>query len=130
RNARRPRHEPKLPEKLTAWQAEAVAGTALGERAQLVLREPRLLRELAYRRVRAVGGHDLCGVLSQPGHVLEYHTHGTVLDRAPGAAAVHVGRPRLHSALLSVADERRGRIEAHRLRVEQRGEELGSVVVP
>ncbi len=45
-------------------------------------------------------------------------------------AAVHVRRPHLDPAPLSVAHERRGRVEAHRLRVEERAEELGRVVAP
>src|SRR5205814_1250731 len=54
---------------------------------------------------------------------------GAVLDRAAGGAAVHLRRARLDAAALPVADERRGRVEAHRLRVQERGEELGAVVV-
>ena len=37
-------------------------------------------------------------------------------------------RPHLHPAPLRVADERRRRVEAHRLRVHQRAQELGRVV--
>ena len=46
------------------------------------------------------------------------------------AAAVHVRRVHLDPAPLRVADERGGRVEAHRLRVQERAEELGRVVAP
>src|SRR3954452_12522484 len=47
RDARGAGHEAELREELPPPQPEAVAGARLGERAQLVLRQPRLLRELA-----------------------------------------------------------------------------------
>ena len=53
-----------------------------------------------------------------------------VLDRALRSAAVHVRRAHLDPAPLRVAHERRRRVEAHRLRVQQRAEELARVVVP
>ena len=39
-------------------------------------------------------------------------------------------RPHLHPTPLGVADEARRRVEAHRLRVQERAEELGRIVVP
>ena len=53
----------------------------------------------------------------------------TVLVRASGGAQVDVGRQHLHPVPLPVADETGRRVEAHRLRVQQRAEELGRVVV-
>ena len=55
--------------------------------------------------------------------------HRWSLQRAPGVAQVDVGRAHLHPAPLRVADEARGRVEAHRLLVEEAAEELGRVVV-
>ena len=52
---------------------------------------------------------------------------GTASQRAP--TQVDVGRQHLHPAPLRVADEGGRRVEAHRLRVEERAEELGRVVV-
>ena len=46
---RRPRHEPELPEELSPLQPERIAGATLDERAQLVLRQSRPLRELPHR---------------------------------------------------------------------------------
>ena len=48
---------------------------------------------------------------------------------ARGAAAFTSGGQHLHPAPLAVADEARRRVEAHRLGVQQRAEELGRVVV-
>jgi len=53
----------------------------------------------------------------------------SVLDSAARSAAADVGRPCFDTAALPIADERRRWIEAHRLRVEQGGEELGAVVM-
>ena len=50
-------------------------------------------------------------------------------NRALRRAEVDVGRPHLHPTPLRVANEARGRVEAHRLRVQERAQELGRVVV-
>ena len=63
-------------------------------------------------------------------HVAEPDPHCALLDRALGARAVDVRRPNLHPAPLRIAHERRRRIEAHRLRVQERAEELARVVAP
>ena len=60
--------------------------------------------------------------------VAEADPDGAGLDGAAGAADVHVRRAHLDPARLGVADERGGRVEAHRLRVQERAEELGRVV--
>ena len=61
--------------------------------------------------------------------VLEPDPHRAALDRALRARAVHVGREHLDPVPLRVPHERRRRVEAHRLRVQERAEELGRVVV-
>ena len=76
------------------------------------------------------GDHGFRVVLPHAGHVLQPDSDGAVLDHAADLAAVHVRRARLDPAPLPVAHERRRRIEAHRLRVQQRREELRRVVVP
>ena len=51
------------------------------------------------------------------------------LDHAARAAQVDVDGKHLHPVPLRVANERRGRVEAHRLRVQERAQELRRVVV-
>ena len=55
--------------------------------------------------------------------------HGLSLEHALRGAHVDVRRPHLHPAPLRVPHQARGRIEAHRLRVQQRSEELGRIVM-
>src|SRR5581483_6064055 len=86
-------------------------------------------RELADGGVRTRRDDHPRIVLPHALDVLQPDAHSAVLDRAADLAAVYVGWARLDSVSLAVAHERRGRIEAHRLRVQQRGEELGVVVV-
>jgi hypothetical protein len=99
-----------------------------------VLGQLRALREVAHalERAAALALRDdrLRVVLADAVDVVEPDADGAFLDRALRAADVHVGRPRLDAAPLAVAHERRRRVEAHRLRVQQRAEELGRVVMP
>src|SRR5207302_4250541 len=115
-HARRTRHEPELPEELAPLQPEAVARTRLGERRKLVPGERRSLRELPDRAVRtirfALADEGLRIVLSHALYVLEPDADGAVLELAADPACVHVGRPRLDTAPLRVAHERRRRLEA------------------
>ena len=128
RDRLRARHEPQLPEQLPAGHAEAVARTGDDQRLETVLRQLRALCEVAHARERAgalaLRDDGLRVVLADAVHVVEADAHGAVLDRAFRSADVHVGRARLDAAALAVAYERRRRIEAHRLRVQQRAEEL------
>jgi len=91
------------------------------------------LCERANRRIGAVRfafcDDRLRVVLSHALDVLEPDTDAALLDVAADAAAVDVGRARLDVPPLRVAHERRRWIEAHRLRVQERREELGAVVV-
>ena len=80
--------------------------------------------------VRLPGDDRLRLVLADRADVAEPDPHRAVLDRALRGAAVDVRRAHLDPAPLRVAHERRRRVEAHRLRVQQRAEELGGEVVP
>ncbi len=132
-NRLRARHESELPQELAAGQPEAVARARLDEGDQLVARQPRPLGEVADVRERTVrvplGDDRLRVVLPHALDVRQPDAHRAVLDVAAGSAQVHVGRPRLDAVPLRVAHERRRRVEAHRLRVHQRREELLRVVV-
>ena len=79
--------------------------------------------------VRLPGDDRLGLLLADRADVAEPDPHRAVLVRASGSAQVDVGRQHLHPAPLAVADETGRRVEAHRLRVQQRAEELGRVVV-
>ena len=68
--------------------------------------------------------------LAERAHVREPDPHRVPLERAARGAQVHVRRPHLHPAPLRVPHERGGRVEAHRLRVQERAQELGRIVVP
>ena len=98
-----------------------------------VARERRALGELDDRAEGAVSSafrRQLpCLVVADAFHVLEADPHRTVLDRALGLAAVQVRRPNLHVASLRIAHQARRRVEAHRLFVEERAQELGRIVV-
>src|SRR4029079_15279426 len=128
RHRLRARHEPELPEQLAPRMRKAIARAGDDQRLEAVLRELRALGELAHAGERtgalALPYNRLCVVLADAVHVVEADPYGAVLDRALGAADVHVGRPRLHTAPLAVADERGRRVEAHRLRVQEGAEEL------
>ena len=98
------------------------------------LRDRRALCERADRGVRpvrsALADDRLRIVLPYALDVFQTDAHCAAFDLAAGAARVHVRRQRLDAVALRVADERRRRIEAHRLCVQQRREKLRAVVVP
>src|SRR4029450_5249973 len=79
-----------------------------------------------------LGDERLRVVLPDGRDVFEADADGrrTTLDHALGLADVDVGRQDVDSAPLRVADEGRRRIEAHRLLVQERAQELRRVVVP
>ena len=61
-------------------------------------------------------------------HIADPDPDRAILDRAFRPRAVDVRRPHLHPAPLCVAHQRRRRVEAHWLRVQQCAEELAGVV--
>jgi hypothetical protein len=73
---------------------------------------------------------DLVG--ADPEHVgeadLDPRAVGCAGDRAADGAGVDVGREHLDAAPLRLVDQGVGRVEAHRLLIEQRRQELGAVV--
>src|SRR5439155_15868048 len=69
-------------------------------------------------------------LLPQRSHVLEPDPHRVAFERALRLAQVHVGWTYLDAATLRVPHERRRRVEAHRLRVQKRAEELTRIVMP
>ncbi len=80
--------------------------------------------------VRFPLGDERLGVVRPDrGDVVQPDAHGLPLDDAAGAAQVDVDREHLDPVLLRVAHERRGRVEAHRLLVQERAQELRRVVV-
>ena len=125
--------EPELPEQV-ATLAEAVAGAAAEERLELarVERQPsRQVADALELAARLALGDDRLGVvLPHRLDVLQPHPHRALFPRAEHLAEIDVRRADLHPSALGVADERGRRIEAHRLRVQERAEELGRVVVP
>ena len=93
----------------------------------------RALRELSNPAV-APGSvtpyhHRLRLFLAHAVHVLDADPHRAVLDDALRRTDVHIRRTSLDAAPLAVAHERRRRVEAHWLRVQQGAEELRRVVV-
>ena len=58
-----------------------------------------------------------------------FHVGGARLERRVASRRVEIGPEHLHAVPASVAHDRVRRVEAHRLRVQQRGRELGAVVV-
>ena len=122
------RHEAELPEQHASRLVEAVAGAGLDERLEDVAVDRRPLDEIAEILVRPPGGDRLGVRLPHSLHVADADAHRAVLDRARRVARVDVRRQRGHAAALRIADEARRRVEAHRLGVEQRAEELHLVV--
>src|SRR4051794_37006105 len=57
-------------------------------------------------------------------------THGAVLERAIPIAAIHIHLEHIHSMLACVADDLRGCVEAHRLRVQKRAGEGRGIFPP
>jgi len=128
-----PRHEAELPEQRPPRAAEALAGAAGDERLERPLGQLRALDEVGQVREGAVPvalrDERLRVLLPHFGHPRQPEPHRSILDRTFGQRPVDVGRQHLHPAPLRIADERRRRVEAHRLRVEERAQELGWVVV-
>src|SRR5437867_449660 len=85
--------------------------------------EMRAPREVAEVDVRLPGFDRLRSLLADRADVAEADADGAALDRALGVARVDVRRAHLDPAPLRVAHERCGRVEAHRLRVQERAEE-------
>ena len=130
----RARHEPELPEEHAAQASERVAGPRGDERLQPRPVERRPLRQLAHSGERPaplpLGDDRLRLLLAERADVFEPDAHGLLFERALGLAPVHVRRAHLDPSPLRVAHERRRRVEAHRLLVQERAEELARVVVP
>ena len=87
--------------------------------------------DVAERPVRLSLRHEAGGgLLADVAHVAEADPHRAVVHLAVGVRAGDARRQHPHAAPLGVADEAGGRVEAHRLRVEEGGEELGGVSLP
>src|SRR6185437_1024162 len=132
-HALRARHEAELPEQLAAWQFEAVAGACNDQRLEAVRGELRALGQVADAGERFPLfslGDDSSGIFCTDSvHVVDADADCTIFERALGGADVYVRRACLDSAPLAVADERRRWVEAHRLSVQERAQELRRVVV-
>jgi hypothetical protein len=132
RNARRPEGETELPEQLPTL-AEGVARPGGNERLEAVAVELETLREVPDPgegpATVALRDDSLGAGLAEGLDVLEADPYPVSFERALCRAAVDVDRSYLHPTPLRVPDERRWRIEAHRLRVQKRREELSRVVV-
>src|SRR5262249_41702187 len=133
RHRRRPEGETELPEQPPPL-AELVAGAGGDEGLETVAVELEPLSEVADAGERpgalALLDDRPRARLAERLHVFEPDPHSIALEPALDGAAVDVDRPHLDSAPLRVAHERRRRVEAHRLRVQERREELARVVVP
>ena len=127
-HALRARDDARAPEELPP-RPEAVAGARGDERLQRGPVHRRAPGEVGDVGVRLLGRHRLGLLLADRPDVAEPDPHGAVLDQALRPAQVDVGRPHLHPAPLAVSDEAGRRVEAHRLRVQERAQELGRIVV-
>ncbi len=123
------RRRAELPQEV-APRAPHVARPGRDERLERAEPDRRAAREVAELRVRLLRDDRLRLLLADRADVAEPDPHRAVLDRAARGAPVHVRRAHLDPAPLRVAHERRRRVEAHRLRVQERAQELGRVVVP
>src|SRR5262249_13620219 len=92
------------------------------------------LRKLADARVRpspvALRDDGVRVRLAERAYVADPDTNRISFERALRSTEIQVGRSHLDPAPLPVADKARRRVEAHRLRVQERAQELGGVVVP
>src|SRR6185437_13087345 len=129
----RARHETELPEELAAGQLEAVAGTRNDQRLEPMCGELRALSQVADAGERfplfSLDDDSSRIFCTDPVHVVDADANRAIFERALRGADVYVRRARLDSAPLTVADERRGWVEAHRLSVQERAQELRRVVV-
>ena len=131
-NARGTKGEAELPEQPPPLP-EFVAGARSDERFEPVAVELDPLRQLAdaleWPAPLALLDHGFRPRPAERLHVIEPDPHRVVLERALRGAAVDVDRPHLHPTPLRVPHQRGRRIEAHRLRVQKRREELARVVM-
>ena len=123
------RGDAEAPEQLAA-RPPLVTGAGCDERLERVAVHRRPARKVAEIGVRLPGLDRLRIGFAHRLHVAETDPYRTVLDRALRQRAVDVRRPHLDPTPLCVTDERRRRIETHRLRVQQRAEKLTRVVAP
>src|SRR5262249_25782166 len=117
------------PQQLPSGRSERVACPTRYERLQCAPAHRRPPGEVGDVRVRLPGGDRLRLFLADRAHVADPDTDGAALVRALGGAEVDVRREYFHSTPLAVPDEARGRVEPHRLSVQQGAEELGRIVV-
>ena len=122
-----------VPQRPAALARERVAGPRPGELLERGARRGDARRELGDAcerpalRARAHERRDLLG--AHPAHVAEADPDRAAgLDRALGERGVDVDGAQRDAAPLGLVGERVGRVEAHRLLVEQRAQELGAVV--
>ncbi len=130
--------DPELPVALAPPQRQAVEGAGPGQALEPVAAGARAGREVGDAGVGAaalaLGDQRLHLLLAHPLDVAEADADdepaALALDPAEDVAAAGVGRRHPDPAPLRLVDERVGRVEAHRLLVQQRAEELGAVVDP
>src|SRR5262249_33707476 len=127
-HALRPRDEPELPELRPPRLAEAVAGAGFDERLEAGAVDGSPLSQLPQCRVRSPGGNGLGLLLPHAAPVSDPDADGAVLEGAQRLARVHVRRQHDDTSSLAVADETGRWVEAHRLRVQERAQELGREV--
>ena len=126
--------EPDLPERLPPAQPEAIERADRDQVLDRIRADRAAADEIGQRAVRAVRlplEHDPPGRIAaerldvgqpDPDPV-------AILDRAADAAQVDIRREDPHPVPLGVVDQHVRGVEAHRLVVEQRADELGRVVV-
>ena len=117
--SRRFPQQSQAPLRRSASSSRASSGTRRERSATPAIRAVRVA--LGDERLRVVGPDRL--------HVGEAEPHRTLVEAALDAAQVHVRRPHLHPSPLRIPHQTRRRVEAHRLRVQERAEELGRIVV-
>ena len=115
--------------------ARRLARACPGEPLECLLAGSGARRQLAQRAIGAAAlpfGDDRGRIVfAQAGHVAQPDPHPEIrLDRALDPACVHIRAPDLDPAPLRLVDQRVGRVEAHRLLVQERAEELRTPVDP